>query len=191
MKQVDYNIKNQEYSLGQFRNVPEYLALSSCDADSKDKLQTNVRYLLNSTSIDKASGFLLDYIGWLVGTDRKYFDLSNYFCVNKEDVNEERYIYFRNQENSTSTLQDELFRNKIKARASSNHSKCTREENIKIIKYITNAETVVIENVAPLMLDITISGANLLITDTTRDDIESFLGSGVGIRNLEVDNGTE
>ena len=192
MKQLDYSVENQKYSISQLRGVPEYLALINADADSKNSLQSNVKYILDSIDIDNASGFLLDYIGWLVGISREYFDISNYFCLNRADVNVEKYIFFRDEStNSGGNLQDATFRPRIKAKAYANHSRCTREENIQVIKNMTFADSVIIENVAPLTLDITITGDNLFITDTIRSDIESVLGNGVGIRNLEVNNGTE
>lgn len=192
MKQNDYNVLNQKYSISQLRAIPEYLALIGADAYFKDELQKNLKYILNSIDINKAEGFILDDIGWLVGTTREYFDTSDYFCLNRADVNEEKYIYFRNQDtNATSSLGDANFRSRIKAKAYANHTRATREENIQVIKNMTFADSVIIENVAPLMLDITISGSNLFITDTLRTDIESILGCGVGIRNLEIDDGTE
>ena len=192
MKQNDYSVLNQKYSISQLRAIPEYLALINMDAYFKDKLQDNLKYVLNSVDINKAEGFILDDIGWLLGTSREYFDISDYFCLNSLDVNVEKYIYFRNQQtNATGSLSDANFRARIKAKSYANHSRCTREENIQIIKNMTFADKVIIENVSPLLLDITLYGDNLFITDTLRTDIESVLGCGVGIRNLEIENGTE
>lgn len=191
MKQNDYYVEHQKYSISQFRNVIEYLALIKASANCDDKLQVIIKKLLDSIDIDYAEGFLLDYIAWLVGTSRAYFDISNYLSVNRADINTEKYIYFENADVQTGNLQDVSFRQRIKAKNYANHSKCTREDNINVIKNMTFADSVIIENVAPMMLDITLSGDNLLVTDTTRSDIESILGRGVGLRNLEIDDGTE
>lgn len=192
MKQNNYNVLNQQYSISQLRAIPEYMALIGCDAQAKDDIQAGLRYVLDSLDIDKAEGFLLDYIGWLVGTGREYFDTSDYFSINRADVNTEKYIFFKNQQNNAiGNLNDAYFRARIKAKAYANHSRATREENIRVIKNMTFAESVIIENVSPLLLDITLIGSNLFITDTIRKDIESVLGCGVGIRNLEIENGTE
>ena len=192
MKQNNYNVLNQQYSISQLRSIPEYMALIGCDASAKDDIQKGLRYVLDSLDIDKAEGFLLDYIGWLVGTTREYFDISDYFSINRADVNVEKYIFFKNQQNNAiGSLNDAYFRARTKAKAYANHSRATREENIRVIKNMTFADSVIIENVSPLLLDITLIGSNLFITDTIRTDIESVLGCGVGIRNLEVQNGTE
>ena len=67
-----------------------------------------------------------------------------------------------------------------------NISKGTRAENNYIIKNMTFADSIKIKRVAPMMLDITLKGANIIQTPTFRDDIERVLGQGVGINNLIV-----
>ena len=52
---------------------------------------------------------------------------------------------------------------------------------------MTFADKVIIHNVAPMLLDITIKGSNLFISQDLKGDIESILGRGVGIRNLVVE----
>lgn len=191
MKQNDYYIEHQKYSISQLRNSPNYLNIVETSGYFDNQLQDIIQKLLDGINIDYSEGFLLDYIAWLVGTSREYFDISDYFCVNKADVNVSKYIYFENTDIQTGSLQDVKFRQRIKAKAYANHSRCTREDNIFVIKNMTFSDKVIIENVAPLMLDITLQGDNVLITENSRADIESVLGQGVGIRNLEVDNGTE
>lgn len=191
MKQNDYYVEHQKYSISQLRNSPNYLNIVETSAYFDNQLQEIIQKLLDSIDIDYAEGFLLDYLAWLVGTSREYFDISDYFCLNRADVNVSKYIYFQNADIQTGSLQDVKFRQRIKAKAYANHSRCTREDNIFVIKNMTFADKVIIENVAPLMLDITLVGSNVLITENSRADIESVLGQGVGIRNLEVDDGTE
>lgn len=191
MKKLDYFALNQAYSLSQFRNNPEYMALIKADADLKENLQANVQYLLDTINIDKAAGVFLDYWGWLVGISRRYFDISAYFSYNRADVNNEKYIWFSKPETDflapSGSLEDIDFRAKIKAKAGANTSKCTREDNIAIIKNMTFAKKVKIKNVAIMLLDVTLVGDNLFFTQNTKSDIESVLGVGVGIRNLIVE----
>lgn len=191
MKKLDYFALNQAYSLSQFRNNPEYMALIKADADLKENLQANVQYLLDTINIDKAAGVFLDYWGWLVGISRRYFDISAYFSYNRDDVNREKYIWFSEPKSDfivpAGNLEDIDFRARIKAKAAANTSKCTREDNIAIIKNMTFAKKVKIKNVGTMMLDVTLVGDNLFFTQNTKSDIESVLGIGVGIRNLIVE----
>lgn len=191
MKKLDYFALNQAYSLSQFRNNPEYMALIKADADLKENLQANVQYLLDTINIDKAAGVFLDYWGWLVGISRRYFDILAYFSYNRADVNTEKYIWFSEPETDfvapSGSLEDRDFRAKIKAKVGANTSKCTREDNIAIIKNMTFAKKVKIKNVAIMLLDVTLVGDNLFFTQNTKSDIESVLGIGVGIRNLIVE----
>lgn len=191
MNNLDYFALNQAYSLGQFRNNPEYMALIGADAGLKDNLQKNAQYLLDSIDINLAEGVFLDYLGWLVGISRRYFDISAYFSYNRADVNTEKYIWFSEPETDfvapSGSLEDRDFRARIKAKAGANTSKCTREENISIIKNMTFARHVKIKNVDIMLLDVTLVGDNLFFTQDTKSDIELVLGSGVGIRNLRVE----
>lgn len=188
MKNNNYSAMNQAYSLSQLRNNPEYLAMINADADLKENLQSVIKYILDSIDVNKAEGFLLDYIGLLVGISRKYFDISAYFSYNRADVNTEKFIWFSEPDTDfvapSGTLGDIDFRARIKAKAAANTSRCTREENINIIKNMTFAKKVKIKNVAPMLLDITLVGDNLFLTQNIKSDIESVLGRGVGIRNL-------
>lgn len=191
MKKLDYFALNQAYSLSQFRNNPEYMALIKADADLKENLQANVQYLLDTINIDKAAGVFLDYWGWLVGISRRYFDISAYFSYNRADVNREKYIWFSEPKSDfvvpAGNLEDIDFRARIKAKAGANTSKCTREDNIAIIKNMTFAKKVKIKNVDIMLLDVTLVGDNLFFTQDAKSDIESVLGTGVGIRNLIVE----
>lgn len=191
MKNLDYSALNQAYSIGYFRGIPEYKAMIDSDAGLKTNLQQNIFYLLNSLNIDKAEGIFLDYWGLLVGISRQYFDIQAYFSYNREDVNTEKYIWFSEPETDfvapNGTLEDIDYRARIKAKAGANTSRCTREENIAIIKNMTFAKKVKIKNVEPMLLDITLIGDNLFFTQDTKSDIENVLGGGVGIRNLKTE----
>lgn len=195
MKKNDYKVLNQRYSLSQFRNNDGYMALINADAELKEGIQKVIYYLLNNIEINKSEGVFLDNWGLLVGITRRFFDITQYFCYNREDVNTEKYIWFSQPQSDfvapSGSLDDRDFRARIKAKAGANTSRCTREENIAIIKNMTFAKKVKIKNVSPSMLDITLVGDNLFYTQDTKGDIETVLGSGIGIRNLmtEKSNG--
>lgn len=191
MRQVDYSKLNQKYSISQLRGCPEYLALINADADLKESLQIVLFYLINFANIDVSSGFLLDFLGWLVGTSREYFDISQYFKVNSPDLNVQKYIWFSEPTTGfiapRGSLEDVYFRARIKGKVGANTSKCTRESNIKVIKDMTFADTVIITNPAPMLLDVTIKGSNLFLSQHLKEDIERILGNGIGIRNLTTE----
>lgn len=191
MKNNDYSALNQAYSLSQFRANLEYMALINADAALKEENQSNIKYLLDSLDIDKAEGVFLDYIGWLVGISRIYFDNAAYFNYNRDDVNTEKYIWFSEPDNDfvapSGSLDDRDYRARIKAKAGANTSKCTREDNIAIIKNMTFAKQVKIKNVDVMLLDIVLVGDNLFLTQNIKKDLETILGRGVGIRNLTTE----
>lgn len=161
-----------------------------------ENLQSAINYLSDCLDVDKANGVWLDYIGWLVGTTREYFDMSRYFCVNSADVNVEKEFYFPNSSQwSKSSLQDIVFRQKIKAKIGYNTSKGNRENNLSIIKGITNAEKVVIthakdeyNNIILMTLDVHLYGDDIIYgsINSLRNDIENVFGVTVGLNNLEI-----
>lgn len=180
--------KMLEYSISEFRNIPEYVKICEAFCVGLSSIQSGVDYLSDMIDLDKAEGIWLDYIGWLVGVKRTDLtDTSAFFCTNAEDVNEEKYFWFANQNQSNNAnLEDEYYRSLIKAKIGYNTSRCTREDNIRNIKNMTFANHVIIDNVEPMVLDITLYGDNILNMQNMREQIEKLLGDGVGIRNLEV-----
>lgn len=181
--------KMLEYSISQFRNIPEYVKMCEAFAVGLGTIQTSVDYLSNMIDIDKAEGIWLDYIAWLVGTNRTTYDILQFFCVNAPHLNVEKYFYFEGISTlEKGTVQDVALRKRIKAKIAYNTSKGTRNENIRIIEGLVNADKVVISNVSPMLLDITLYGDNLFYpsTQALRATIENILGNGVGIRNLTI-----
>lgn len=186
----DFNVLMQKYSISQLRQNKDYLILCKCIGNQYDNLQKVSQYLLNSCDIDKAEGVWLDYLGWLVGTTRQYFNIARFFSVNNDDLNVEKYFWFANQTiGQIASLSDELFRKRIYAKIGCNTTKGTREDNIYIIKNMTNAEKVKIVKTQPMVLDITIIGTEIIETNTLLDDIENILGTGVGIGHLIIQQG--
>lgn len=180
--------KMLEYSISQFRNIPEYVKLCEAFSVGLGSIQNGVDYLSDMIDLNKAQGIWLDYIGWLVGVKRNELtDTSDFFSANAEDVNEEKYFWFPNQSQSNNiNLQDEYYRSLIKAKIGYNTSRCTREDNIKNIKNFTFANHVIIDNVEPMVLDITLYGDNILKMQNMREEVEKLLGDGVGIGNFEI-----
>lgn len=182
----NYNLL-QDNVISVLRNYPRFLTLLKCIAPRLDNLQDIANYLCENTKLDFAEGIWLDYIGWLVGTTRDTFDILQYFCVNAEHLNVEKLFYFEGVSSlGRGSLQDVYFRKKIKAKVAYNTSRATRNENIKIIQGMFNADLVIITKVEPMVLDITIYGDNIYYPSTAslRDSIIKILGNGVNIRNL-------
>ena len=146
----------QQNSISELRNCPEYVKLCEAHAVGLGSVQKAINYLSDAINVDKAEGVWLDYIGWLLGTDRQYMNIARFFSVNEDDINREKYFWFANQTiGQIASLQDELFRRRIK-------------------------------NISPMVLDITIYGDNILETNSLLDDIELVLGDGVGINRLQI-----
>ena len=183
---IDFQKRMQFYAISQLRQNPDYINLCEVIGNDFNDLKKVSQYILDCINIDKASGIWLDYIGWLVGTTREYFNIARFFSVNSYDVNVQKYIWFPGSSlGSIDNLNDELFRKRIYAKIGYNISTGTRKENKYIIKNMTNANRVKIKRVAPMTLDITIIGNEIIETNTLLDDINNILGMGVGIRNLQ------
>ena len=181
--------KMLEYSISQFRNIPEYVKMCEAFTLGLVTIQNAINYLSDAQNVDKAEGIWLDYIAWLVGTNRITYDVLQYFCVNAPHLNVEKYFYFEGVSYlEKGGIQDVVLRKRIKAKVAYNTSRATRNENIKIIEGMVNADKVVISNVSPMLLDITLYGNNLFYpsVQTLRATIENILGNGVGIRNLNI-----
>ena len=177
----------QQYSISQFRNIPEYVKICEAFTVGLGTIQDTVDYLSDVFNLDKTTGIWLDYVGWLVGDTRgEYIDTDKYFCVNAEDVNVSKFFYFPNSvNNSSSSLSDELFRGQIKAKIAYNVSKGTREDLIKIIKYLVNADRVIVQKQSPMILRISLYGERILKVNIV-ERILSVLPDGVGLYNNDV-----
>jgi len=189
LETFDLDKKMLEYSISEFRNIPEYVKICEAFAVGATSIQDAINYLSNMIDIDKAEGIWLDYIGWLVGTSRKTFDVSQYFCLNMPHLNVSKLFYFEGiSSTERGNLQDMYFKKRIKAKIAYNTSKATRNENIKIMQGVFNADKVIISKVNPMLLDITLYGDNIIYPSvgTLRDSITRLLGNGVGVRNLDI-----
>lgn len=184
---IDFVKKIQYYAISQLRQNEDYIKLCECIGNDYNDLKTVSEYILKCINIDEAEGIWLDYLGWLVGTTREYFDLTEYFCVNVEHVNTSKYFFFPGSIiDATSSIDDIFFRKRIKAKIAYNTSKGTRNENNFILKNLTNASHVIIKRVEPMILNITLIGNNINIIFATKEKLEPVLGNGVGIKNLII-----
>lgn len=196
LEKIDIRKRLLEYSISEFRVVPEYIAMCEAIAQGMGTVQDAVDYISNMIDLDSAEGVWLDFIGILVGTYRRHISENikgDFFQVNAEDINREVEFYFPNKtSNSGSTsgalLNDNEFRSQIKAKIAFNIGKGTREGNINTIKAFTRADIVKITQESPMLLNIVIYGDNLVLTTDTymKDTIEQFLPNGVSINEFEV-----
>ena len=112
-------------------------------------------------------------------------DITKFFCVNSDDINAEKFIWFPDQTvEGDGSLGDDTFRKRIYAKIGYNTSRGTRNENNHIIKNMTNAKRVIIKRVAPMTLDITLIGNAINETFAAKENLERVLADGVGIRNI-------
>lgn len=189
MKYRDYKVEILKYIIPYFR----------CNADIKNillaigirfnSLQDIIVELLDSLTILKAQDFLLDYIGREVGTTRDEIDYGDYFCVNSSHINVSKRFYFMasglNPE-TVITLEDAEFIQKIMAVIGGNISSGTRNENLNIIKMITNSENVIINKTGTCQLDIYLTGSNITYTRNTAKYIQDILGSGIYLNEVHI-----
>lgn len=186
--------KMLEYSISQFRNIPEYVKICEAFAVGLGTIQNSVDYLSDMIDLESAEGIWLDYIAWLVGTTRDAYNILKFFCLNAPHINVEKEFYFEGiTPDAKGSLQDVLLRKRIKAKIAYNTSKATRNENIKIIRDVLNADKVVITVVEPMLLDIVLYGDEIIYPSisSVRDTINDMLGNGVGLRNLEIKGASE
>lgn len=192
MIEKEYKPLLEEYTISQFRGKTGIDETLSAIAEQYSNLQDKLKTLLDWTSVDTAEGELLDYIGYLFGITRDYFDISQYFCLNADDINRSKYFFFKESKRGNivprGSLSDLNFRQRIKAKIASKFSRYTRNDNIEIIKDMTFAENVEINQPSVMMLDINLVGdpQTLFITDKTLAEIEGVLGYGVGLNALTI-----
>ena len=183
-------------TISPLRNNDGYIKLCEAHCVGLGKIQDAINYMSDCLNVDVASGVWLDNIGYLVGIDRTAFDISRYFCVNLPDINVEKEFYFPTSSQWTKgNLNDILFRQRIRAKIGYNISNGTRENNLAIIKGLTNADKVVIthskdeyNNIIPMTLDVHLWGENIIFSNinSLRTDIENILGVTVGLDKLEI-----
>ena len=186
-----FNLENlmKSYSISELTKYPAYVKLCEAHCKGLNSIQNAIDYMTDMLDIDKASGVWLDYIGWLVGTTRSFFDMGSFFCVNSADINVEKYFYFPTETQWTKGgLSDVIFRQRIKAKIGYNISKGTREENIYIIKNMTNADRAVITKAGYKKLDVHLYGENIIFSsvNSLKEDIVNIFGATIGLNNLEI-----
>lgn len=189
MKYLDYKIEVLKYLISYFKGNEDIKSLLIAIGLKFNELQDAIVYLLDTLTINKAQGFLLDDIGVEVGTTRDETDFGNYFCVNLPHVNVQKYFYFLSSALDPSiqiTLEDAEFIQKIMAVIGGNLSSGTRNENLNIIKMITNADDVIIDKVNKCQLDVYLVGDSITYTKNTLTYIQSILADGVFLNEVYI-----
>ena len=189
MKYRDYKVEVLKYLISYFRPNEDIKNILLAIGMRFNELQDIIIQLLDSLTISKARGFLLDNIGAEVGTTRDEVDYGDYFCVNLPHLKVAKRFYFLASNldpNQKVTLKDAEFIQKIMAVIGSNLSSGTRNENLNIIKMLTNAESVIIKKVGKCELDIYLNGSNITYTKNTLKYIQDILIDGVFLNEVYI-----
>lgn len=189
MKYRDYKVEVLKYLISYFRQNEDIKNILLAIGMRFNELQDVIVQLLDSLTISKARGFLLDNIGTEVGTTRDEVDYGDYFCVNLPHVNVAKRFYFLTSNldpNQKISLKDAEFIQKIMAVIGGNLSSGTRNENLNIIKMITNAESVIIEKVGTCLLNIHLIGSSITYTKNTLKYIQDILANGVYLNEVYI-----
>lgn len=189
MKYRDYKVEILKYLISYLRQNKDIKNILLAIGMRFNELQDVIVQLLDSLKISKARGFLLDNIGKEVGTTRDEVDYGDYFCVNLPHINVAKRFYFLTSNldpNIKIELKDAEFIQKIMAVIGSNLSSGTRNENLNIIKMITNAENVIIKKVGKCELDIYLNGQNITYTKNTLKYIQDILIDGVFLNEVYI-----
>lgn len=189
MKYRDYKVEILKYIIPYFRQNTDIKNILLAIGMRFNALQDIIVELLDSLTISKARGFLLDDIGREVGTERDEVNYDDYFCVNLSHINVAKRFYFMasglNPE-SVITLEDAEFIQKIMSVIGGNMSSGIRNENLNIIKMITNSDNVIIRKVGTCQLDIYLNGADLTYTKNTLNYIQNILGDGIFLNEVYI-----
>ena len=189
MKYRDYKVEVLKYLISYFRQNEDIKNILLAIGMRFNQLQDVIVQLLDSLTISKARGFLLDNIGTEVGTTRDEIDYGDYFCVNVPHLNVEKRFYFLASNldpNQKVSLKDAEFIQKIMAVIGSNLSSGTRNENLNIIKMITNAKSVIIKKVGTCELEVHLMGSNITYTRNTLKYIQDILIDGVFLKEVYI-----
>ena len=189
MKYLDYKIEVLNYVIPYFRGNTDVKNILLAIGEKFNEFQDVIVYLLNTLTIKNAQGIWLDDIGKEVGTTRDEVDFGNYFCVNMPHVNVEKMFYFLSSNLDPTqklSLKDSEFIQKIMAVIGGNLSSGTRNENLNIIKMITNAESVIIKKVGTCQLDLYLNGSNITYTKNTLKYIQDILIDGVFLNEVYI-----
>lgn len=183
-----------QYSISQFRNNPAYVKCCEAHTIGLNEIQESINYLSKCLDVEQAEGIWLDYIAWLVGTTRNATALLRFFCLNVQHLNTEKFFYFPGITDFSATqLDDAVLRQRIKATIAYNTSKGTREENLRILKGIANADYIKIEVIRPMTLRVILIGNNIIYPSigNLKENMVTVLPPGVGIEELIIKNLSE
>lgn len=188
MKYRNYKVEILKYIIPYLRQNGDIKNILLAVGLRFNALQDIIVELLDNLTISKSYGFLLDNIGREVGTTRDEVDVGDYFCVNSQHLNVEKRFYFMASDlnpETVVTLKDQEFIQKIMAVIGGNVSSGTRNENLNIIKMITNANNVIIKKVDKCLLNIYLTG-NITYTKNTLNYIQHILGNGIILNEVYI-----
>ena len=189
MKTYDYQSLALRYIIPYLRTNTDITAILYAVGETFNNLQEAVEELLTQLNLHNARGVWLDKIGAEVGAERDEKDFGDYFCVNRSHINSEKYFYFTTSctdPESTISLGDAEYIQKILAYIGTNNSSGTREEVINIIKTITGASKVIIKEVDTNVLSINIIGEQILLTQNTLNYIRGTVADGISISTITL-----
>lgn len=191
MKYLDYNIRGLRTSLPYLRQNKDIRTIIKIISSRFNNLQNIIYYLLNTYKIKNSRGKWLDFIGNEVGAQRDETDYGNYFVVNQSYLNVPKNFYFMTSAQnpqSTLTLDDAEFLQKIFAYIGTNLSSGTLEDIISTIKNITEATNVEIEKAEPEGLKINIEGNRLILTRNTINYVQQILSNGIYLKEITTND---
>ena len=189
MKTYDYKSLALRYIIPYLRTNTDISAILYAIGETFNNLQEAVEALLTQLNLHNARGVWLDKIGAEVGAERDEKDFGDYFCVNRSHINTEKYFYFTTSgtnPQSTISLDDAQYIQKILAYIGTNTSSGTREDVINIVKTITGASKVIIKEVDTNVLSINIIGEQILLTQNTLNYIKGTVADGISISAITL-----
>lgn len=189
MKLYNYEIETLKYLIPYLRQNQDIGNLLKAIGERFNNLQDSISFLADQLTIANAKGVWLDYIGVEVGTTRDEVDFGDFFLVNVPHINIAKRFYIttsKDNPSETITLDDAEFIQKIMSVIGSNISCGTRNENLNLIKTITNSNNVIIKKVGTALLDIYLYSDNLVYTSNTVNYIENVIGNGIFINEVHI-----
>lgn len=189
MKLYNYEIETLKYLIPYLRQNQDIGNLLKAIGERFNNLQDSISFLADQLTIANAKGVWLDYIGVEVGTTRDEVDFGDFFLVNAPHINIAKRFYIttsKDNPSETITLDDAEFIQKIMSVIGSNISCGTRNENLNLIKTITNSNNVIIKKVGTALLDIYLYSDNLVYTSNTVNYIENVIGNGIFINEVHI-----
>lgn len=191
MQPIDFKVKMLNDLLPYFRGSEDIDINIEAIAEQFDNVEDAIFYLLESLNIRQARGVWLDYVGSEVGADRdELIRDDRFFQINSEDINDEKLFY--NSQTSSAlrpiSLDDQAYLQKILAKIGENTTSATRNENLRIIKLLADAEQVFIRRIDTMTLEVILIGRDIILNINTKNNIENVISDGVQAEPVKFSN---